>query len=126
LTFLKNNAKTPADSQSCLSILLLLRVCKWYPVYRTLIMPCLLREFLKVLLVLERHGNCMKINIEFHFILILPTLMHMYVESNPGPVQSLSSISLFHWNARSVRHNIVWLIHSLTTCCMRYRELFRL
>ena len=35
-------------------------------------MLCFLREFLKVLLVLECHGNCMKtMNIEFHFILIL-------------------------------------------------------
>ena len=67
-------------------------------------MLCFLREFLKVLLVLERHGNCMKMNIEFHFILILLILMHMDVESNPGPVKSLSSILLFHWNARSVRH----------------------
>jgi len=45
-------------------------------------------------------------NIEFHFILILLILMHMDVESKPGPVKSLSSILLFHWNARSVRHKI--------------------
>ena len=61
-------------------------VCKRYSIYRTLKMPCFLREFLKVLLVLERHMNCMKMNIDFHVILILLILMHMDVESTPCPL----------------------------------------
>ena len=49
------------------------------------------------------HYRSISYNNELKVLLLLVLLLHMDVESNSG---SLSDISSFHWNARSIRTNL--------------------